>query len=66
MAASVKLVMHQTQMACMVPCYSEEEANLLRRSMGDDDNLRMLSEDDLNEVADLEKAFEQPAYGEQE
>jgi len=62
MAVTVKLSMAQTEWPCLVPARSEEEAQIIKESMNGgpfSEGIRSFDQDELREIEDLEKAYEQ-------
>lgn len=67
LSIGVKIVLRHAQLACLVPCRTEEEAELLRHSMKNGpmtEGISSFSKEEIEEVIQLNEAFEAPAFGE--
>lgn len=74
LSVAVKMVLRQTaikgrSMQCLVPCHSQDEADLLKTSMTEgpfSEGIMAFSEQEVEEIVMLDEAFDAPAYGEEQ
>lgn len=58
LAAAVQVVMERTHWNCMIGAATEEEQSALRAALKNADNLVVLDKDQVNEISDLERMWE--------